>query len=292
VRDDRPGPPRLRPLTADDVDAAAALSRGEGWPHRPEDWRFALALGEGVAAEAGGRVVGTAVRWLYGDDAASVGHVIVDPAHRGAGLGRRLMSAVLDGLDRRRVALNATEAGLPLYLRLGFAVAGGIDQHQGVLAAPSGGMHAGDLPALRLGDRLRPAGPDDAAALERLDAAATGARRGRLLAAIAAVGRGTVLMRADRPVGFAFARASGRGTVVGPVAAPDAEAALSLIAAAALPHAGTFVRVDVRADAGLGPGLAALGLVRVDGATTMVWGTTAAMPGDGTGYAVANQAFG
>jgi GNAT superfamily N-acetyltransferase len=285
VRDERADAPRLRPLAADDAEAAAALSGAEGWPHRPQDWRFALSVGEGVAAVAGGRVVGTAVRWLYGDDAASVGHVIVDPAHRGAGLGRRLMAAVLDGLDGQRVGLSATEAGLPLYLRLGFAVAGGIDQHQGVLVPR-------DLPELGLGDRLRPVGPDDAVALERLDAAATGARRGRLLAAIAAVGRGTVLMRADRPVGFAFARASGRGTVVGPVAAPDAEAAYALIAAAALPHAGTFVRVDVRADAGLGPRLAALGLVRVDGATAMVRGTPMAKPGDGTGFAVANQAFG
>ena len=86
---------RLRPMTQDDLAAAHLLSRECQWPHRLDDWQFTLALGQGVVAERGGTLVGTAMWWPYGDKAASLGMVIVSQSCRGSGIGRRLMDAVI-----------------------------------------------------------------------------------------------------------------------------------------------------------------------------------------------------
>jgi hypothetical protein len=40
----------LRPMQPSDLEAAHALSAGLKWPHRLEDWRFALVYGAGVVA--------------------------------------------------------------------------------------------------------------------------------------------------------------------------------------------------------------------------------------------------
>ena len=39
---------RIREMTADDLDAASALSRAVRWPHRLEDLAVMLQVGEGV----------------------------------------------------------------------------------------------------------------------------------------------------------------------------------------------------------------------------------------------------
>src|SRR3954468_6789446 len=139
----------LRPFEPGDLPAAHALSSTFNWPHRIEDWQFALSIGQGVVAERGGKVLGTALSWQFGVDYATIGLVIVAPELQGQRIGNRMMETLLDHLSPRNVLLHATVAGRGLYERLGFAATGEIDQHQGVLAA---------LPALstREGDRLRP----------------------------------------------------------------------------------------------------------------------------------------
>ena len=84
----------LRRMTVDDLAAGYGLSSEQKWPHRIEDWEMLLSLGLGYVAERDGEVIGTAMAWLYGLDAATLGMVIVSPAAQGMGLGRRLMEAV------------------------------------------------------------------------------------------------------------------------------------------------------------------------------------------------------
>lgn len=74
------------------------------------------ALGEGVLMERGGRVAGTGVRWSAGH--ATVGLVIVHGAHRGQGLGKRLMQQLLAPVGQRSVLLHAVHAGSGLEDRL------------------------------------------------------------------------------------------------------------------------------------------------------------------------------
>jgi GNAT superfamily N-acetyltransferase len=275
---------RLRPFGPTDVPAAHTLSSTFDWPHRIEDWQFALSLGQGVVAEYDGKVLGTALSWQWGSNYATLGLVIVAPELQGQRIGNRMMSALLDRLAPRDVLLHATVAGRGLYERLGFVATGEVDQHQGVLTAS---------PALatREGDRLRPLTDADVESLIAMDARGAGMPRGELLRRLFAQERTVVLERGGQAAGFAVLRRFGRGHLVGPVAAPDFDSARALISDC-LRHCEGFVRVDVYAMSGLSPWLQSQGLSRAGGGTIMVRGR---VPGRGPahgGWALVTQAIG
>jgi GNAT superfamily N-acetyltransferase len=272
----------LVPFTARHLDGALALSREAGWPHRPEDWRIALALSSGVAAiEAGGRVVGTALVTGYGPDCSSVNMVIVEHARRGQGLGRRLMAAALDLAGDRELRLVATQEGLPLYEKLGFRRTGVVLQHQGIAE-----------PHARLGEAAFE--PEvDADELAALDAVAFGASRSDLFAWLRTAATFAVLRRGGRLAGFAALRPFGRGEVVGPVVAADAADARDLVACCIGARPGAFLRIDTTEDAGLSPWLAEIGLAHAGGGIAMRRGGEAAERSPPfKAYALASQALG
>lgn len=273
------------PLAVADLPAAVELSRAVGWPHRLEDWEFVLGLGHGIAARSGGRLVGTAMWWNYDHGLARVGMVVVDPKIQRAGIGARLMDALMATLDAPAIVLNATEAGEPLYRRLGFQTVGGIVQHQGVPAAAP-------AVALRAGVGFRALARDDSARLVALDGEALGVRRPAVIEALIGCADGVALAGADGIEGFAFCRRFGRGHVIGPVVAPDENTAQALIAHWTGQHIGGFVRIDVPVTAGLSPWLETLGLARCSGANTMSSGVLPQSGGTARTFALVNQALG
>lgn len=275
---------RTRPLTTADLPAAQALSRAVGWPHRVEDWAFVLALGEGIAIDAGDELVGTAIAWKFGPSGGALGMVIVAPAHQGQGIGRQLMEALLPGLEGRAIALTATVEGQPLYAKLGFVPTGSIRQHQGTAFAV--GFHPP-----RLHERIRPAGRADLPVLTALDSAATGMARGVTLAALMEAAECIVLDRDGVASGFAALRRFGRGQLIGPVIAPDAEAARLLVAHFVSQRQGDFLRIDVSSESGLSDWLTEAGLPAVDELPRMVRGTPPMAAAVGR-FALINQALG
>lgn len=252
------------------LDGALALSQAERWPHRREDWALLSSLSRGVVALAGGEVAGTALATPFGP-VAMANMIIVGRRMRGRGLGRHLMDRVMAEAAPAEWRLIATAEGQPLYEKLGFVATGRIAQHQGILTA------APDAPALRPADRAV------AGALDR--AAATGADRAPLLDALWDVAE---LVAA--PGGYAARRTFGRGELIGPVIAPEAETAKALIAALMAGREERFLRLDVPEESGLSPWLESLGLPRVGGGTCMSRGTPA--PRGGTTFALAAQALG
>lgn len=268
-----------------DLAAAHALSRAVAWPHRLEDWQFALAVGEGVCACDGDRLVGTAMAWRYGGEQARIGLVIVDPTIQRAGIGRTLMRAMVDRLDEPRIMLNATQAGEKLYRDLGFMPVGTIVQHQG---APFGSP----LVPLRQRERIRPLGRNDAERLVTLDAMAVGARREGVIAELLRQGAAVVLDDGGETVGFAFFRRFGRGHAIGPVIARDTAAARALIAHWIGLNAGMFLRVDVPGESGLSDWLDGLGLTRVSPVLTMLRGKPLPAPGPYRTFGLVSQALG
>ncbi len=257
----------LRPMTTDDLQDCQALSEDLRWPHRPADWEQVFAHAEGVVAEQDGRIVATAQRWRWGDRHATIGLVIVSPASQGLGLGRQLMSAMLEGLDGHSVLLQATAQGRGLYERLGFVQTGELRQHQG-MAKPTA------LIGLPPGWRLRPAGANEAAALKQLDSAARGMPRDALIEDLLAIAENCVVLvdHDSTPRGFAMLRRFGRGHIIGPVVAPDAESAKVLIAHLAGQNAGRFTRIDIDFASGLSEWLEGIGLPSVEAPTTMLRG--------------------
>lgn len=269
------------------LEDALALSRQAQWPHRLEDWSLTLSLSRGlVAVDAEAKVVGTVLMTPYGEDAATINMVIVDEGWRGQGLGRRLMDEAMALAGDRPLRLVATTDGLPLYEKLGFRETGAVLQYQGE-ASPMSVVAVEDV---------GPASTDDRAAIAALDRQAFGADRTLLLRRFAEVGAFTVLRRNGAPVGFAALRDFGRGQVIGPVVAPDADGAKALIGPIFAANTGEFLRLDTTADTGLGSWLADCGLRHVGGGIAMRRpAPTASAPAaaaTASTFALASQALG
>ena len=270
-------------LRDDHLPQALELSRALKWPYRLEDWQIAHRLGRGFAVEDDGRLIGTGLWWPYGERHASVGMIIVAPSAQRRGIGRAIMDAILADAAGRTIILNSTEEGLDLYTRLGFVAHGHVLQHQTVLArAPA----ADDSAALR---RLTHA---DFRSIENLDMAASGMDRRVLVDALLETGSFIGIERAGRLSGYACVRTWGRGVVIGPVVAADAQDARSLIAELAASHVGNFVRIDVTFASDLSPWLSTIGLPCVGRVVAMTLGTPPERSAAATLFALSNQSLG
>jgi GNAT superfamily N-acetyltransferase len=114
--------PVIRRLGFDDVEAAFGLSAAAGWNQTADDWRmlFRLAPDGSYAAEADGRIVGSAIGIDYGSY-GWIAMMLVEPAYRGRGVGGALLEAAMGAIPTdRSIRLDATPLGRPLYQRHGF----------------------------------------------------------------------------------------------------------------------------------------------------------------------------
>jgi predicted N-acetyltransferase YhbS len=166
----------IRPMTAADIADGMRLKTQAGWNQVEADWRRFLALGpEGAfVALSDGRIVGSVTTCCF-DAVGWIAMLLVEPARRGAGIGRRLLVRALEYLDAqgvRSVRLDATAAGRPLYESLGFNVDFPLGRYGGIAseAGPGGEIregHPGDLPLLAALDRDA-TGTERRALLDRL----------------------------------------------------------------------------------------------------------------------------
>ncbi|MDQ3211175.1 MAG: GNAT family N-acetyltransferase, partial [Acidobacteriota bacterium] len=114
--------PHIRALQTDDLQDALTLSTSAGWNQRIDDWRLlrTVARDGSFAAVSGNRVVGTAMAIDYGEF-AWIAMMLVEPSHRGRGLGARLLEAAMTAVRPEfPIRLDATPAGRGLYLKYGF----------------------------------------------------------------------------------------------------------------------------------------------------------------------------
>ena len=276
--------PSLTPLTSAHLSQALRLSEALSWPYRLEDWRFALQLGHGRAAEVDGRLCATALWWLYEDAFASCGMIIVSAAMQHQGIGSLLMEELLRQTQGRTMILRSTREGRRLYERMGFMPFGQVNQHQGILAAVP--------PKTPMAADIRPFRAADLHALCQLDRRACGMGRARLLEALLARGDMVVMERSGIVSGYACIRRWGRGFVIGPVVAGDIEDARALIAVHLQSHAGNFVRIDVPEASGLSPWLGEAGLTGVNQVTSMFRGHPLRTSADATLFALSSQSMG
>lgn len=274
--------PRIRTMTQADLVAGQALSAAFGWPHRLEDWELMLQLGEGVVAERDCVVCGTAMAWRYGADAATVGMIIVAESLQGQGIGRRMLETLLDNLEGRTVCLHATPEGLKLYRALDFVEESSVQRHQAEVLGP-----VATLPGV-----VRTVSSTNLRWVEELDQAACGIDRSQLLRALLEAGDGVLLHRNERPVAIALQRRFGRGHVIGPVLAPDSEAACVLVAHCLAALTGRFVRIDTGEDQAFGAWLARQGLPPSERVIGMTRGSRIRPMGHTQKFALASQAYG
>lgn len=268
-------------LSMTDLDGIMDLVRAVAWPHRREDIAQFIRLGGGRITRDGadGRPLATGLWWTFGDALARIGLVIVAPDAQGRGIGRKLVETLLEDVAPRPVVLLATEAGLPLYEKLGFTAFDRSVQYQGIY----NGVPAQD-------PRISEATPSNLPYMAALDAAAFGAFRGDMLRDLTECGSAAVLTEDGRIKGYAIARAFGRGTVIGPLVAATERDALALFRAIARPG---FVRIDCPADAAtLIEHLKVAGLQDVGASPVMARGSWTPPTSEARVFGLASHAFG
>ncbi|MCR8546458.1 GNAT family N-acetyltransferase [Salipiger sp. P9] len=229
----------MRVATADEVALMLDWAAEEGWNPGLEDaaaFRAADPEGFFVALRDGAPVAAISVV-AHSDSFAFLGLYLCRPDWRGKGVGYALWQHALAHAGGRTVGLDGVAAQQANYARSGFVLTGATTRMEGAAQRPAA------LP-------LRAALPEDLPALAALDADANGVTRPRFLSAWleAAETRRTVLLDGPAgPAGFATARLCRTGCKVGPVIAPDLEAALALADAAAAALSAPHYIVDVPA---------------------------------------------
>lgn len=227
----RPAADRELPLAVDVLRRAGfgtQVARLLEYPRRSPHGAILVAC-DGRAA---GDVVGVVCTASFGAT-GWIGALGVLPEARRRGLGAALTEAAVQWLrarDARTVLLHATEAGRPVYERLGFVAEERAIAWRGV---------AGAAPALE----LHPLRPADRDGLRALDRETTGEHRDAVLDVIDPLaGVAADDPRGRRMAGWAVASPWGAGTAI---AARSPEVGVALMAAAtAGPAAGTLVVPD------------------------------------------------
>jgi GNAT superfamily N-acetyltransferase len=206
-------------MTPADAEPTADAIHRSGWGARHAKMAFVAGHPEcrPFVADADGSIVGSGVTTINGP-VGWIGTIWVDPGWRGRGLGKALTMATVEAAGAagcRTLLLVATDAGRPLYERLGFEV----QAHYRILEAP--GL-ADDGPD----PRVRPFRASDLPAMIALDAAGTGEDRAHLLRAFAAPDTTRIVVSADGSVGGFLLRPpwGGGATIV-----PDPDNALALL---------------------------------------------------------------
>ena len=237
----------IRPMRPHDIAAGMRLKALAGWNQIEEDWRFFLdhrPEGCFVAVQED-TVIGTVVTAAYEPALAWISMLLVDPAHRGRGLGTRLMQAAVASLaGYATIMLDATPAGRVLYERLGFR-----DQSHLLRLATDGLLPTAEPPPPSA-QPLELFQADDALdQMVMLDHAVFGADRRPLLRALArrAPEAAWVSRRDGRVTGFCLGRDGARCQQLGPVAAETDQEAIALCRAGLSVWRDQAVVIDVPA---------------------------------------------
>jgi GNAT superfamily N-acetyltransferase len=212
-------------MTANDLHAGLRLCRLARWNQLAADWLQFLDSPNGTAwlAELGGVAIGSVAVLRYPPHFAWLSMMLVDPAHRRAGVGSRLMEVALDTLAGEAcVRLDATPVGEPMYRRFGF-----VDEYPLARAtAPS--LTRRDLPA-----DVRPMAAADLPRIVERDCAIFGADRGPVLASL--YGRAPQLAAVAASGAYCFGRPGHLYHQLGPIVADTPAEAAALV---------SFCRVD------------------------------------------------
>jgi N-acetylglutamate synthase-like GNAT family acetyltransferase len=211
----------IRAARRRETDAVADLLRRAGFGStvgRLLEYPSESPHGEVLVAERRDTLIGTASVASFGAT-GWIGALGVEPNGRRRGLGTALTEACVDWLRERgarTVLLYATEAGRPVYERLGFVAEGTATAWRGVAGARDGVV-------------LRVLHEDDRDALAYADRAATGEDRSSVLGALRPL-RGVCAHDDAGLRGFAVSSVWGSGACV---VGDDEATGLALMAAAA-----------------------------------------------------------
>lgn len=232
----------LRVMRTDDIPDGLRLCRASGWNQLASDWeRFLESNADGcrVALDDAGNVIGSVATLRFGNTFAWIAMVLVDPAHRRAGIGTRLLEEALRLLeDMPAVGLDATPAGFQVYEPAGFREEYRLQRMERapipVVSAPH------DVPVRLMTD----ADLDD---VFEWDMQVFGADRRSLLASFRRQVPSYAWVAEQRQIaGYTFGRPGYLFEQLGPIVARDEDTARRLMSACLAAHPNRRFIVDVR----------------------------------------------
>jgi GNAT superfamily N-acetyltransferase len=237
--------PAIRRLGPGDLKSCADLAADRGWLPEKRKWGLLLEAAEvfGIDAPDGG-LAGSVTLARYGAEHASVGMMLVAARYGRRGLGRTLMTHLLDAADGATVTLFATDMGRPLYEKLGFRPVRRSVSFVGYFRRDAAAAAAA-------GATTRPATGADLESILELDQAAFGADRSGFIRRLPAFADKILVCQTDASrrgiTGYAAMWSNGDVKVIGPVIAADGATARRLITDLAAAAHGQ-VRLDLDPD--------------------------------------------
>jgi GNAT superfamily N-acetyltransferase len=174
----------IRAMTADDVGPAVVLARAQGWRDRHDFYDIVLRAPtcQALVGTLEGRVVATGLGTVS-LPVGWIGAIVVAAEERRRGIGRAMTEEIcarLRAAGCQTLSLEATDAGRPMYERMGFRLA----THYHQLQAD----HLDERPVPPVGSRVRPLHPADLPAVSELDRTASAEDRSAVLAVVAEAG--------------------------------------------------------------------------------------------------------
>lgn len=233
----------VREMREEDIPGAMRLKTAENWNQTEDDWRTLLKLDPHLclAAMSAGNIVGTVTAANYTNELAWIGMMLVDKDFRGRGLGKRLLTTLIEKLETcQSIKLDATPTGLPLYNSLGFREELTIDRM--ATTQLEHGLRSEDDHA------VKPLTQTEWPNVMDLDRKFFGADRSRLITETLLKNQGWYLERNGKMIGYLLARSGSNYTQLGPLSAETTEDAKMLLTSALKSFTGSPVLVDILQD--------------------------------------------
>jgi GNAT superfamily N-acetyltransferase len=201
----------IRAMTAADVGAACELARAQGWRDRQRFYDFVLRTStcQPLVGTIDGRLVATGLATVS-LPVGWIGAIVVAAEQRRQGFGRAMTEEICQRLRAAGCAtlsLEATDAGRPMYERMGFRLATYYHQLQA--------DHLTEAPTPPEGSHVRRLEPADLPDVFALDRQATGEDRHVSLGILGRDG-GWMLEDDDGPRGFLLPAERAFGAIVAP----------------------------------------------------------------------------
>ncbi|MFH0759754.1 MAG: GNAT family N-acetyltransferase [Bacteroidota bacterium] len=237
-------PVKIREMELSDMDGLMRMKNAEGWNQTEKDWELLIQYPESIrlVAVLGDRIIGTVTAINYAHMVAWIGMMLVDKNFRGRGLSKILLHETIRKLGKcASIKLDATPAGRPVYLKLGFK-----DEYKLYrMTHPSVSkisLIPGSVEAVR-------AAPGDLPDLAGFDQHVFGADRSLLIhLMVESYPELAWLIREDNKiVGFCLGRRGVNFTQIGPVYASADQVARSLIRSAVNSITGKAAVMDIPA---------------------------------------------
>ena len=238
-------PVTLRKMELSDMDSLMRLKNAEGWNQLEKDWALLISYKESVnlVAVLDDQIVGTITALNYDNTVAWIGMMLVDKDYRGRGIAKLLLLDAIDKLNKcKSIKLDATPAGKPVYLKLGF-----IEEYTLYrMTKPSvSHMSLSDLPYQT--EQIKPADIPEVAAFDKKVFGAD--RRELIQRQYESYPEIAWLIKENKRIaGFCLGRRGQTFTQIGPVYASSSNQAKVLIKLAINQMTGQAVVVDVGAD--------------------------------------------